>query len=399
MDITNKQWKYINEGNAHVVIRVFGTNFVVRLTKGKQNENFDQFKKSVDFVNIVMLPLLFGEHAYKEEIIELSTSDISVLTENLMKSRPVSRQQIVSFNKYAILAPNLTMLSDGLENYCIEIKPKEGFLANSLEKYSKCYYCLKQFLKITQNEINRKSQYCPLNLYSGDRERMKIALLSLILCPQNNFKVFKNGEIVYSDSSNIDDLQTIISKTQLKSINRLIDFIATVLLSDGISNIKMEESEPINSVSNRYECKEQNNLPPNSFLYKLLYLQKLSENPVLDHLKVSSKHEYDYVTLILDKIKSHNWNLQLQEHRTPFLATCSSECLAMISTIARDCSIMIAFTEQYSGTPTISFDDSTMSYRIAVTDLEPKPIKTLLKRVHTENKLIKVISDFKLTKQ
>ncbi|XP_050690051.1 inositol-pentakisphosphate 2-kinase-like isoform X2 [Eriocheir sinensis] len=75
---------------------------------------------------------------------------------------------------------------------CIEIKPKQGFLDSSTPGLPLCRYCVKQFLK-GGRESGSRSSYCPLDLFSGNLERMRRAVDSLIQCPQNNFKVFVDG--------------------------------------------------------------------------------------------------------------------------------------------------------------------------------------------------------------
>ncbi|XP_042206070.1 uncharacterized protein LOC121855251 isoform X1 [Homarus americanus] len=80
------------------------------------------------------------------------------------------------------------------KNVCIEIKPKQGFLDYSTPELPLCRYCVKQFLKRRVKDGHGRSSYCPLDLFSGEPERMRRAVNGLILSPQNNFKVFLDGE-------------------------------------------------------------------------------------------------------------------------------------------------------------------------------------------------------------
>ncbi|XP_045123323.1 inositol-pentakisphosphate 2-kinase-like isoform X2 [Portunus trituberculatus] len=82
-----------------------------------------------------------------------------------------------------------------VRNVCVEIKPKQGFLDCSTPGMPLCRYCVKQFLKAGK-ESGSRSGYCPLDLFSGNMDRMRKAVDNLILAPQNNFKVFVDGQPV-----------------------------------------------------------------------------------------------------------------------------------------------------------------------------------------------------------
>ncbi|KAH8372785.1 hypothetical protein KR009_004999 [Drosophila setifemur] len=146
--------------------------------------------------------------------------------------------------------------------YAIEIKPKQGWLqlasdVNDLfdlmpagaqtkptgggkEKEEKlgqidqehqaltrdkcwCRYCSMQLLKVSEcgesgitkvvlvfysfqqlhnGKIKRLGHYCPLELFSGAPSRMLDALDALLACPQNNLRVFQNGNLIYGDHAN-----------------------------------------------------------------------------------------------------------------------------------------------------------------------------------------------------
>ncbi|XP_037805375.1 inositol-pentakisphosphate 2-kinase [Lucilia sericata] len=88
---------------------------------------------------------------------------------------------------------------------------------------TRCRYCCMQFLKIKQQKICKRNQYCPIDLFSGNTEQMFFALQSLFECPQNNLRIFKNGNIVFDDqisrTSKIDDL---FSSDKLQLIKHLL---------------------------------------------------------------------------------------------------------------------------------------------------------------------------------
>ena len=108
-----------------------------------------------------------------------------------------------------------------------------------------CHRCLKQYAKLYNGEIESISRYCPLDLFSGDQMRMKKAIFDLFERPHNRFKVFKNGQLLYTESVGNpkclqEDLQewlgpgsdkTSCSKDDGKNIHRLASLLCTALLS------------------------------------------------------------------------------------------------------------------------------------------------------------------------
>lgn len=385
MSVLSKKWKYINEGNLHIVLCVIDTNYVIRLIKEDgYMTKMETIRNSVDFVNLVMIPLLFGKKVYYEEIIQLSIEDVAELSEKLSSIRPKHRQVKSIFSHFAIRAPNLTTISNNCENYCIEIKPKEGFICSHFKRYSKCYYCLKQFLKLQEKQIDSTSNYCPLDLFSGEKIRMKRALLNLIKNPQNNFKFFKDGSIIYSEESK-NDFETLITKLSIfRSINIFLDFIIDILLSDGTSNIILYVSDgEINLKTGK--CYEGSNLKPDSFLNKLLILQMLSET-FLD--LTNESEDFEYVSKLLYDMQQLNMDLSKLDDRERFLESMNPKYLALISAVAKDCSIMICFSpNSHKSCSSVKIGDKSISYKLSVTDLEPKSMKSLTKRKNTEKKL------------
>jgi inositol-pentakisphosphate 2-kinase len=97
--------------------------------------------------------------------------------------------------------------------YCVEIKPKWGVMCrshlvhvdNHALKHRVCRYCMHQRLKLCKGDIRRVSTFCPIDLFATHNPlRVRRALLGLIQDPQNNFKVFVNGELVWSGEGSAD---------------------------------------------------------------------------------------------------------------------------------------------------------------------------------------------------
>lgn len=403
MKLLGKSWKYISEGNVHIVLQLEDTDFVLRLIKedGKSVE-MEHIKESLKFVNLVMVPLLDNYNYGIGEMLELPLNGLTELSRDLRDIRPKFRLNKTVISQYAIRTTNLAIVSSNCKSpaYCVEIKPKEGFMSSSLRMHSRCYYCLKQYLKVITMDIKQTSSYCPLDLFSGDRKRMKYSIESLLLNPQNNIKIFKNGIILYHEKLK-EELNGIIKlNTPFCSSSLLADFIVEVLLQDksSTSDILIKESDIMSHSLTKESttvCDESNNLKPDCILAKLLCLQKLARMDVENGLDVT-EHSYDYVRKVLDQIQALELNLKDQEDRDLFFKSFSPVHLSLISAVAKDCSIMISFTTEYvEGVPYIDVQDSNkeitrLYYRIAITDLEPKPITTLLKRKVMEEKIVEL---------
>lgn len=397
MNLFGKPCEYIGEGNAHIVLRVVGTGYVLRLLKSdKDIADLSSVQTSTAFVNTVMIPLLANNSYGQNDVIEIPANEIAEISDKLEAVRPKKRKIKSKLCRFAVKAPNLLVLyPSSSTNYCIEIKPKEGFMSSSLQESLKCYYCLKQFLKLSEKQISKLSEYCPLDLFSGDRRRMRCALWNVIKNPQNNFKIFSNEIVIFGENSSEDDFYSILNSIECfeNSTILFLEFIIAILLNDNNNcEITFNRTEEIVIKSNKSEkcIDDSNKLPLNSFLQKLLLIQKLSETCDIEYEKLVSMNT-EYVPSILQQIKSQNLDLNCPMSADTFLSTSDPVHLALISAVAKDCSIMISFTDELvKDFPTIKIGKHEVSYRVAITDLEPKSVTSLTKRKATERKMLEI---------
>ncbi|CAK9826549.1 Inositol-pentakisphosphate 2-kinase [Anthophora retusa] len=222
---------YRGEGNANVVIALPQEHKVIRFRKSlPDNVSPDGGKqraeREVEFVRFVASSFL-GQYTQIPEILHHDMKDIARLMEVIQPLRPDKRRNKEIAETYATKFPDYTFLRVKYDStlfrsndtFCVEIKPKQGYLRDIDRKYQKCPYCLTQYHKLRKKIITSRSTYCPFDLFSGVEERMKSALKGLLKSPQNNLKIFKNGIVVYDQESLPNDLECILTEWFHNSVN------------------------------------------------------------------------------------------------------------------------------------------------------------------------------------
>ena len=143
---------------------------------------------------------------------------------------------------------------------------------------------MKQEAKLHEGEIETISKYCPLDLFSGDLSRMKRALHDLYESPHNRFKVFKNGQLIYTENFGHKDalndtLTSFFGVSKSPQNNDGINILTSLLCSTflGQNQVKSDLLNLSPCQKSRKECDTSfKNLPKDSILNILLNLQKLS---------------------------------------------------------------------------------------------------------------------------
>ncbi|XP_061430323.1 inositol-pentakisphosphate 2-kinase-like [Lethenteron reissneri] len=202
---------------------------------------------TIVYTGSIMAPLLGKNFVHAGEVVSVPRSFARSLAVQIESARPESRHdsRLDEWSGLAVRLPNLTRLQSGttlptpapptptqqgpppatrgqqlpplpppppppppseIPTFCIEIKPKCGFLPGAASvvnplKRRVCRYCMQQYLKVANGKCRQVSDYCPLDLYSGDGSRMSFAIRSLMKNSQNNFRVFKLLAGVYGPSA------------------------------------------------------------------------------------------------------------------------------------------------------------------------------------------------------
>ncbi|XP_043947896.1 inositol-pentakisphosphate 2-kinase isoform X2 [Drosophila biarmipes] len=256
----------------------------------------------------IMRRLLGNEFVCGADIVAIPKEDDRFwINEHIRDQRPVSRLDKEFVGPFGLLLPDVTQLpatfdvllanlqakgttGDGTgggaagtrssvrrlgDTYAIEIKPKQGWLqlasdvndlfdlmpAGAETKPNEeprnqeeqpppardkcwCRFCSMQLLKLHNGKIKRLGHYCPLDLFSGAPSRMLDALDALLACPQNNLRVFQNGNLIYGDHANSISFDELHSRVFPGEIMVLIKHLLVACL---LREYKDPESNPAES--------------------------------------------------------------------------------------------------------------------------------------------------------
>lgn len=426
LSLEGLKWHYKGEGNSNLVISLSDLKMIARLYKTedgccKKKIDFGKARREVLFWRKILIPHL-GDYFRSPVLAYLCESDAAEINRVLHVHRPKHRLNKSVRSGLVTIYPDYTFLSSNSifshgrsdsENpsvpifpnkigstFCVEIKPKQGWTYHR-DRQRKCTFCLNQFLKLENGRISRISGYCPLDLFSGNRVRMKESLRNLLVNPQNNLKIFQDGHIIYSDNSNCD-YQDVLRRwfecDKVENTERLIekwtDLVYDALTKDIPSENDVELFQDVHiSYYDGVDCNPSpsifstlspcdwtsEQLPKNCILNRILLLQKLQDTDFksiyryykqLEH----NSDDYQYVNTLLESEK-----LQIGALDRYLLAA-----------TAKDCSISIAFfrTSQLDPYDTNSFiceaDGITYETSIGVLDLDPKPLACVAKHYNRD---------------
>ncbi|KAF8527042.1 inositol-pentakisphosphate 2-kinase [Gautieria morchelliformis] len=220
-----RDWSYLSEGGSTIVFSYVGPSHptyngkVLRLRKLPRNSpqhahttpRGDSLEEaddpSIAFQDIVTSCLIPTAHLPVLHAVRVSFHWLKELAGVTEVHRPVTRaaDSIDIYRRKAVLATDLV----GRTGWAVEIKPKWGFLPSAEYlsqstrqlKLQHCRFCMHaHFKRLNQNSVF--STYCPLDLYSGDENRVRKALRSLWEAwvesqgKSNNLRLFNEGEMV-----------------------------------------------------------------------------------------------------------------------------------------------------------------------------------------------------------
>lgn len=443
---SKQDWIYRGEGNANLVISLPDKRQILRIRKtdkpktffvwllnwisdflywdSKQELNADS--QDLKFYKQVMMPLL-GRFVCEATPIFMSRKQTRDLNDAITQCRPSFRKhkriqfgRATFFTDFAFLPKHLDSFRLSGATYAIEIKPKQGWIP-AQSRQSKCQFCQNQYLKLQQGQIKKISGYCPLDLFSGNRDRMIKAIKSLIYNPQNNFKIFRNGVLVYGEQVSIDVFYDVMKEMLYSDDNMstysLLEEFCDILYTTLIKQIDKQYSDHRCIELHRIESSDKysatldspdnssRDLPEGCILERILSIQKFDQLG-LDYYRDLIRANFDdvidrnYVEKLLKEVslsrcpkcvirKAINRNTIACDRRD----ICELDFAPyLIASVANDCSLMLTYRstsrehlipeEHFLETPNGNF-----LVNVGVFDLYPKPLSTIEKHVKRKLKI------------
>ncbi|CAN1127028.1 Inositol-pentakisphosphate 2-kinase [Linum perenne] len=238
-----------------------------------------------------------------------------------------------------------------------------------------------QALKLQNKEITEISKYNPLDLFSGSKERIHKAIKDLYSTPQNNFRVFLNGSLIFGG------LGGGISKTSTTIEQAFEDTLKGIIqVGEGsrASSLMQLVAESVHR---------------SGVLDQLLKAQRLDLSDIEGAI-----HAY-YNVVSKPCMVCRNLN------EAKLLHTCSSlHSISMdkslkivkdylIAATAKDCSLMISFTPtsdvnvgSYYSFIHLPSTNQKFDYKVNFIDLDMKPLKNIEDYYELDQKILKCYS-------
>ncbi|WKA10176.1 hypothetical protein VitviT2T_027761 [Vitis vinifera] len=353
------------------------------------------------FVQNVMAPRLGSQHIDAGIRVLVSREFLESVEKNVLCQRPAWRIEAAKVNTncdYALLLSDHSVFPHsfvkGEPCISVEIKPKCGFLpfsrfiaeGNAIKKRV-TRFRMHQILKLHQQEIAQISEYEPLDLFSGSKEKMHKAVKALFTTPQNNFRVFLNGSLIYGGLGGGTD------STSFMVGEAFEDVLKCVIQAE----VGMRVESFLHLVSET--------VSKSGVLDRLLEVQKLDTFDIEGAIHAYYDIVSEPCTVCRDlgeDIASHRYT---SLHSIP-----SDESLKivrdyLIAATAKDCSLMISFAPRKDGNSASPYSnvylastDQSFDYKAYFIDLDMKPLKKMQYYYELDQKIVSCYTQMMKTK-
>ncbi|XP_059460195.1 inositol-pentakisphosphate 2-kinase-like isoform X2 [Corylus avellana] len=413
-------WVYRGEGAANLVLAYTGSSpffvgKVMRIRKAARNKtarvrsptalstherllwrDIDDIVSSHNkeiaaqlYVQRVMSPLLGPKHVDAGMRVHVSREFLESAEKNVIYQRPAWR---VDAAKVDMQCDSTLLITDhslfgGLKGepcISVEIKPKCGFLpfskfiseGNAIKR-SISRFRMHQTLKLRQGEVSKLSKYNPLDLFSKSKDRIHKAISDLFTTPQNNFRVFLNGSLIFGGlGGGADSTNFVISEAfedALKSVIRADNGLRT-------RNFLQLVSETV---------------------YKSGVLDRLLEVQKLDNLDIEGAvHAYYDIISESCPVCRELGGDEVSHIYTSLHSISLDERLKIVkdfltAATAKDCSLMVSFRPREDKGSGSSYNkvylesaNQNFEYKVSFIDLDLKPLKKMEKYYELDKKIV-----------
>lgn len=381
-----------------------------------------------------MKPLLGSSFISYPILIHLPANQVKMINKIVQNFRPVHRctKGVKEISTYALMLEDCCLLPLQLSNYSckgpiisIEIKPKQGYMKNAdnlssdqILKSNACTFCTRQHYRLKKKIIEKRSGYCPLDLFSGCPMRMQHAIKQLLEIPQNYLRIFKNQKLIYCQE-NKGDIINLMEEFFGKELNeKKIDVFCNLVIqallspfnSDEIFNMQNNSSHKEQFCKYSFNSSKQNerilsnDLPSNCVLGKILQIQKLDSidithiysmflkikgfsNDFTNNSNLYLRNGYPKNEIPIELGKSER---QSSETELSYISRKIWEFLVALS--AKDFSVMVVLQrlseKSVSIVPSehvlLGLNNKHYIFSVSVIDLDSKPLSKV-EKVYNEN--------------
>ncbi|KAJ4816559.1 Inositol-pentakisphosphate 2-kinase [Rhynchospora pubera] len=343
---------------------------VAELIESKSKDSLAQI-----YATRIMGPLLGTNHIDAGVRVSVSREFLEKVEVSTLNFRPAWRRKAskidILTNSALLFSDHSVFPSNSTFSIAIEIKPKCGFVPsseyildeNSIKKQV-TRYKMHQALKLHKKQILEESAYDPLDMFSHSKERIHKALNALYMNPQNNFRVFLNGSLIYGGMD-----------TDTKTHDTNNSFEELIGTSSGLNLNLPKIFELLTEMISK-----------SGVLNQLLETQKLD---VYD-IEGAIHSYYDVISQTCPVCESISDKGLLEKfeklHCLPIQKSIEIVRDYLVSATAKDCSLMLCFrpregeapaSEEY-GSVSIESVDQVYDYKVFFIDLDMKPLEKMV---------------------
>ena len=379
---------YRGEGNANLVVALPKSRIILRFPKSKYNEKSqcEKLEAICRYINLVMRPEL-PQYVDPVTIGMLDWSQFQLVRERVESSRPACRLGKGIFYPAALVMPDCALRpppgsSPSAPLLAVEIKPKLGLMSGS----GLCKFCLKQYYKLQTKEVTERSQYCPLDLFSGDPARMLRATKALLAAPQNNLRLLLDGVLLPCGQDPGADATQEMVASLLGSQDALAPLLVSCLSHQPNQVASLQPVSPIlasKAGKRRCSLSTGRSLPTGCILDSIQKLQGRSP--------LSDREALEQLESLLEKGEELG---QLQEEMTKPCGPSGDRLQPLkdylLSVTARDLSLILTLAEAATSerpppmVDCIRVKERWICFRWSVIDLDPKSLNRIPKNVEQQ---------------